>query len=193
MTFFVMKWIIDMLLLQQTNPAGLDTAALIALIMGSIFCFGAVLLVLWLVMVIVHWRIYEKAGQQGWAAVIPIYSTFILMDIIRRPRSWAWIILGLGVLNAILNALQPSTQGQNHQDPNAIISGLQLVAGLASLYFTLRTMRDLARAFGHGRGFTAGLIFLPLIFYPILAFGDSQYQYTNHTALPGSSDMTVVQ
>jgi hypothetical protein len=193
MIFCIVKRIRDMLLLQQTNPTGFDTAAIIALIMGSLVCFGAILLVLWVVMVIVHWRIYEKAGQQGWAAVVPIYSTLILMDIIRRPRSWAWIILGLGLLTSILNALQPSTQGQNHQDPNMIISVLQVVAGLTSLYFTVRTMRDLARAFGHGRGFTAGLIFLPFIFYPILAFGDSQYQYTNHTALPGQSDLTIAQ
>jgi len=171
----------------------MDFAAMMAVIMGSIVCFGAIFLVIMFVAIIIHWRIYEKAGQQGWAAVVPIYSTLILMDIIHRPRSWAWIILGLGLLTSILNALQPSTQGQNHQDPNMIISVLQIVAGLTSLYFTVRTMRDLARAFGHGRGFTAGLIFLPFIFYPILAFGDSQYQYTNHTALPGQSDLTIAQ
>ena len=188
-----MKWIIYMMLLQQTNPSGLDTAALLALIMGSLVCFGVIFFVIALVVIIINWRIYQKAGQQGWAAVVPIYSTIILMDIIRRPRSWAWIILGLGVLTAILNALQPMTQGQDQPDPNMIISLLQLVAGLASLYFTLRTMRDLARAFGHGRGFTAGLIFLPFIFYPILAFGDSQYQYTSYTALPGTSDLTTGQ
>ena len=182
-----------MLLLQQTNPSGMDFAAMMAVIMGSIVCFGAIFLVIMFVAIIIHWRIYEKAGQQGWAAVIPIYSTLILMDIIRRPRSWAWIILGLGLLTSILNAVQPSTQGQNQQDPNLIISVVQLVAGLVSLYFTLRTMRDLARAFGHGRGFTAGLIFLPFIFYPILAFGDSQYQYTNQTSLPGQSDLTIAQ
>jgi len=182
-----------MMLLQQTNPSGMDLAAMMAVIMGSIACFGAIFLVIMFVAIIIHWRIYEKAGQQGWAAVVPIYSTIILMDIIRRPRSWAWIILGLGLLTSILNAWQPGTRGQDQQDPNLIISGVQLVAGFVSLYFTLRTMRDLARAFGHGRGFTAGLIFLPFIFYPILAFGDSQYQYSNHTALPGTSDLTIAQ
>jgi uncharacterized membrane protein len=188
-----MKRNIYMMLLQQTNPSGFDTAAIIALIMGSIVCFGAIFLVIMFVAIIIHWRIYEKAGQQGWAAVIPIYSTIIMMDIIRRPRSWAWIILGLGLLTSILNAWQPGTQGQDQQDPNLIISGVQLVAGFVSLYFTLRTMRDLARAFGHGRWFTVGLILFPYIFYPILAFGDSQYQYTNHTSLPGQSDLTIAQ
>ena len=32
-----------------------------------------------------------------------------------------------------------------------------------------------ANNFGKGGGFAAGLIFLPIIFYPILAFGDSAY------------------
>jgi hypothetical protein len=35
---------------------------------------------------------------------------------------------------------------------------------------------DLARAFGKGSGFGIGLVFLPMIFYPILAFGDAKYQ-----------------
>jgi len=33
----------------------------------------------------------------------------------------------------------------------------------------------LAKAFGKGGGFAVGLIFLPIIFEPILAFGDSVY------------------
>jgi len=35
---------------------------------------------------------------------------------------------------------------------------------------------ELAKKFGYSPGFAAGLIILPIIFYPILAFGDSMYQ-----------------
>ena len=34
----------------------------------------------------------------------------------------------------------------------------------------------LAQNFGKGGGFAAGLILLPMIFYPILGFGSAQYQ-----------------
>lgn len=34
---------------------------------------------------------------------------------------------------------------------------------------------SLAKSFGYDIGFTLGLIFLPIIFYPILAFGDATY------------------
>ena len=38
---------------------------------------------------------------------------------------------------------------------------------------------DIARNFGRGGWFAAGLIFLPIIFYPILAFGESLYTGTD--------------
>jgi len=41
--------------------------------------------------VLVNWRIFEKAGQPGWACLIPIYSTIIMLKIIGKP--WWWIFL----------------------------------------------------------------------------------------------------
>jgi hypothetical protein len=35
----------------------------------------------------------------------------------------------------------------------------------------------LAQVFGKSDGFIVGLILMPVIFIPILAFGNSQYQY----------------
>jgi hypothetical protein len=35
---------------------------------------------------------------------------------------------------------------------------------------------DVAKRFGKGAGFAVGMVFLPFIFYPILGFGDAQYQ-----------------
>ncbi len=41
----------------------------------------------------VYWRIFEKAGKPGWAALIPIYNTLMLLDIVGKP--WWWILLFL--------------------------------------------------------------------------------------------------
>ena len=35
---------------------------------------------------------------------------------------------------------------------------------------------EIAKKFGKGTGFALGLLFLPIVFYPILAWGDAQYQ-----------------
>jgi hypothetical protein len=37
------------------------------------------------------WQVFEKAGQPGWKAIIPIYNIWVLLEIIGRP-GW-WIIL----------------------------------------------------------------------------------------------------
>jgi hypothetical protein len=37
------------------------------------------------------WKIFVKAGEPGWAAIIPIYNTIVMLKIIGKP--WWWIIL----------------------------------------------------------------------------------------------------
>jgi hypothetical protein len=43
---------------------------------------------------------------------------------------------------------------------------------------------DLSKSFGKGGGFAVGLILLPIIFFPILAWGDARYQ---GPAAPGAT------
>jgi hypothetical protein len=45
------------------------------------------------VFIIGIWKVFVKAGQPGWAALIPIYNTYILVKIAGRP--WWWLLLFL--------------------------------------------------------------------------------------------------
>ncbi|MEI6647847.1 MAG: DUF5684 domain-containing protein [bacterium] len=51
-----------------------------------------------------------------------------------------------------------------------------LVIPLVNIVIAILAAIGLANKFGKGGGFAAGLIFLPFIFYPILAFGAAEYQ-----------------
>jgi len=44
-----------------------------------------------------------------------------------------------------------------------------------NLVFIIWATNLLSKSFGKDEGFTVGLVILPLIFYPILAFGKSKY------------------
>lgn len=94
-----------------------------------------------ILMIISMWKIFLKAGQPGWAAIIPIYNIFVLLQIVRKPI-W-WIVL--------------------------------FFVPFVSFIMSLVVIAFLGKSFGKGFGFILGLIFLPFIFYPILAFGDSAY------------------
>lgn len=101
-----------------------------------------VLVVAAILMVVALWRIFTKAGQPGWAAIVPIYNMVVMLHIVRKP-TW-WVILSLiPIVNIVI----------------AVIVAHQL-----------------ARVFGKGIGYSLGLIFLPVIFYPVLGFGKASYQ-----------------
>lgn len=34
------------------------------------------------------WKVFAKAGQPGWAAIVPIYNTYIMTKITGRPAWW---------------------------------------------------------------------------------------------------------
>ena len=47
------------------------------------------------------------------------------------------------------------------------------------IILSILMMRGLARNFGKGVGFTAGLLLVPIVFWSILAFGESRYNATS--------------
>ncbi|MGH2517237.1 MAG: DUF5684 domain-containing protein [Ktedonobacterales bacterium] len=50
-----------------------------------------------------------------------------------------------------------------------------LIIPLVDIVVALIMVFDLAKAFGRGAGFGLGLLFLSIIFYPVLGFGSSRY------------------
>lgn len=55
---------------------------------------------------------------------------------------------------------------------------------VVNLVIMILVLAGLATNFGKGGGFVVGLILLPIIFYPILAFGGAQYRIPAPPAIP---------
>lgn len=56
---------------------------------------GAIVLYVALVVLFVAgwWKMFEKAGEAGWKAIIPIYNVVVLMKIVGRPLWWVVLFL----------------------------------------------------------------------------------------------------
>lgn len=50
------------------------------------------------------WKVFEKAGKPGWAAIIPIYNIIVLLEIIKKPI-W-WLLLCFIIIGMILIAME---------------------------------------------------------------------------------------
>ena len=117
--------------LAQNNVAGGIGVLVLAVIYIAIL----------LLVIVGGWKMFSKAGQPGWAILIPFYNYYIACKIVGRP-GW-WIIL--------------------------------LFIPIVSIVIFIILASDLSKSFGRGLGTTLGLIFLSVIFIPILGFGSAEY------------------
>jgi hypothetical protein len=122
--------VMDSLIPLQTNGGGgIELLAVLAL---TIVIFAG------------FWKTFEKAGEPGWAGLIPIYNLYVLVRI--SGNAWWWFILFfIPVINFIA---------------------------------TLKISINIAGKFNRGVLFGLGLTVLSFVFYPVLGFGDYQYQDT---------------
>ena len=40
-----------------------------------------------------YWKVFVKAGKPGWAAIVPIYNVFVLLQIVGKPIWWLVLLL----------------------------------------------------------------------------------------------------
>lgn len=50
------------------------------------------------------WKVFTKAGEPGWAAIVPIYNLVVMMKIVGRPVWWLllFFIPCVGIIPAII-------------------------------------------------------------------------------------------
>jgi hypothetical protein len=53
------------------------------------------------------WKVFAKAGEPGWAVLVPIYNIVVLLKIAGKPTWWLVLLLvpGVNAIAAILVAL----------------------------------------------------------------------------------------
>ncbi len=123
----------------ETNTTSAGSAALGGALFLGVFI---VTLIIAIPMIIALWKIFVKAGKPGWAALVPFYNNYIMVQIAGLPIIW-FVLMFVPYVNAV-----------------------------ASIY----VLYMLSKSFGKDAGFTALLVLLPFIGFPILGFGKAQYQ-----------------
>lgn len=149
--------------------------SIITMMVAMIIKYWVFLLIILALGCIVEWKLFKKAGEPGWKIFIPIYNRYTIYKCF-----WSTSAFGVRVLLAVGSQYLIRSQFQRFTidsvfDPNTY---LNLLIGMVPL-FVLKIMSiilryRIAKTFGHGLGMALGLIFLPVIFYPILVWGDDR-------------------
>ncbi|MGC6177472.1 DUF5684 domain-containing protein [Lacrimispora sp. 38-1] len=127
--------------------------------------FGMIIILLGLAIGILllaaEWKIFSKAGRPGWAALIPIYNIYVRSNVVFGNLGYFIAFLVIAVINFI---------GRTSE-----VGGLNSLGALCTFILHIVYCINISKAFGKSGGFTVGLILLPVIFFPILAFGSDEY------------------
>ena len=93
----------NLFVLAQENN---DNAGAVGGIFGMAFaCVFFVIYIAILVAIIAGvWKMFVKAGEPGWAAIIPFYNTFVMVKICGKPILW-FILTFIPCVNFIIGIL----------------------------------------------------------------------------------------
>ena len=119
---------------------------------GGAFALIILYIAIYIVFALGVYGTYKKAGPNGdpaWAAFVPIYNFIIMLKVAGRPLWWGWFLL---------------------------LPLVPFLGSLALLVISIIVLNDVSKSFGHGGGFTVGLVLLSVIFWYILWLGKSQYR-----------------
>lgn len=124
---------------------------------GLLFVFILIITIIGIatgiIMIVSNWKIFKKAGLEGWEALIPFYNLWCLVKI-SGLEWWFFLIIILPILSIKFPLI-----------------------GLISLIAVFFVNYNLSIKFEKEPiGFAIGLTLLPFIFYPILGFGKSIYK-----------------
>jgi hypothetical protein len=61
--------------------------------------------VVWLlVSALLYWKVFSKAGQPGWASIVPLYNIYVLCKVAGRPGWWL-ILFIVPIVNIVISII----------------------------------------------------------------------------------------
>ena len=138
---------------------------------------GIIVTIIWAILAIVAlWKVFTKAGEAGWKAIIPIYNAYIMYKI-AGMKNWFWYTLIVAFVCWLIAGFL--WEGSD-------IAGYISIAGsLFSGIVAIVAAYKLPRKFGWGVFASILYVLFTGICLLILGFGSSKYQ--------GKSEQTVVE
>ena len=108
----------------------------------------------WILQIIANWRIFIKAGEDGWKSIIPIYGDYISYKIAWQP-AYFWLTLVLGIVSSCL-------QGTLETNDSLMISmSIVLIKIILAIIFKERTKGGLNK-----RATVGAPLFSTLLVFP---------------------------
>ena len=147
----------------QVASSGMESMIIKALL-PVIAIMAVIVAINYILSAIGYVKIFQKANIDNPIAkgMIPLWTTFTAFQMTDNLNIFL-ILIGVSVVSSVISTIP-------------VISSLTIVGSISALYIVILQEHKLSKAFGHGAGYTVGLVLLRPIFMLILGCGSSQYE-----------------
>ncbi|HTF18381.1 MAG TPA: DUF4199 family protein [Chryseolinea sp.] len=81
---------------------GSNVSATKIILLGALSSIAVDVIVLFFIITMeALWKIFKKAGKEGWASLVPIYNTITMLDIVGKPAVW-FLLMFIPIVNVVL-------------------------------------------------------------------------------------------
>lgn len=176
--------------------AAYGTVALVSTIVAVVLNLALIVL-----MIASWWTVYDKMGEKGWKCLIPFYGRYTLFSCVWEGKIYfislalravsivmslyGAIVIAWQVMASMVDMFSAMFGAETMTAVSAILpatggAGVLLFAGIFSLAWGVVNLIlnwRMVKCFGYGIGFFLGITFFPVIFVPVLAFGNAYFDY----------------
>lgn len=157
----------DFMYMDYRYPSFILFLGIIAIIIITIYL---------IVNIIATWKVFKKAGRNGWESIVPIYSYWVLTEI--AGLNWWWFLL------LIIDVAFKFE-----------IEGLTLAINLCGFFASFNCYYNIARKFGKNKKTSIFAGMFPFIFILIFGFSKKEVYNVNipvsSNGIFGTSDINI--
>lgn len=147
----------------------------------------AVSLIMGILQIIATWKLYEKAGEDGWKAIIPVYNYFVMIKIATGKYTLGWVYLAISVLYIIFSMVSSLALEFSDGEVYAVMYVLVMLAAFVLMIPVWIIAGYVNYMFGKSYGKSTAWNVCMIFFAPILiiAMGfDSRTAYIGAKGIP---------
>ena len=121
--------------------------------------FIIILIAILLLYTIGLWKVFQKAGRNGWEAIVPFYNTWVLVEISGLAWWYALIIIFSNIIG--------STESRD---------SIGIVLSICSIIAKFFTFYNISKKLHKDTGFAILMTIFPFIMIPLVGFSNN-YQF----------------
>lgn len=136
--------------------------------------------------VIAQWRLFEKAGEHGWASLIPMYNYFVMVKIATGNYTLGWVYLAISIAYMFLSAVGSVILELSGSEHSLAYIGIMVMAFLliVPVYVIAGyTSYMFSKSYGKPTIWNVCMIFLSPILMIIMGFSKNTY-YVGPKGIP---------